>query len=655
MGMTARKHDLLRIAFVTLVSLASLGYGLLRPVDVENLAMKSTGTLVDREEALRDRDFGKDPSIGLLALPRAPEFVSEIDLEELGTWADLVRNLPDVSAAHTKETGPGELALVLRVHAEANGHYADAVKRISNEARAALPATYRLSITGTPVIEIAISRALASERARILPILVTLLFVVLLAIYRVPGVALGVLLAPLAGIALVEGLAAALGYRIDPVSGLLGPAILTVGVAAGVHYLEGFRRRRESGQAVHEACRSAGRDLRLPFVLTVGTTVAGFLGLTLNPLPAVRRFGLFASLGVAVAYLVTVFVLPSVLRLAGGALRFGGAGGRRGALLLSRWSARRAGILVGISCVAGLVLASGWWRVGVDNDPLEVLPPRHEVRLQSGRIGRRLGGTEVFELWLGPGVTAPSPWAVAALIQKVTALEGVAGSADEPRWSESGAVLVTFLIERGSAVQRERLFQRAEEIARGAGWNKVNATGIAVRMARDSSALLFGQRRSIVVTILCLWAVMAFGLSSWKLATLGLVPNVLPLVVLHGSLGLAHVPMTVATSMIGTVMLGLVVDDTIHMLVAYRRRRASEVRPIASALCEVARPIVLTTVVLCAGFLATSFGTLSTTVEFGLSAIAILVLALFSDLLLLPAILTLVERRQKPLVRAALS
>ncbi|MEZ5977358.1 MAG: MMPL family transporter [Planctomycetota bacterium] len=91
--------------------------------------------------------------------------------------------------------------------------------------------------------------------------------------------------------------------------------LLTVGVAASVHLVERHLDLIGSGTDPKRAPGTAARMLARPMVLTTATTAAGFLALSTNSIPAVRRFGWFAAFGVAVAMAWALLVVPSLLRL----------------------------------------------------------------------------------------------------------------------------------------------------------------------------------------------------------------------------------------------------------------------------------------------------------------------------------------------------
>lgn len=638
--MITRRQDLFRLAsLLPLIVLAAIGRRSLQ-VDVENLAMKSVGTETAEVASRTAAEFGRDPVLVLLASPRAAEFLIDSDVEEAQRWIAQLESREEVAALEQAPSGnAGEHCLIVHLRTDEAGHYAGAVESFEAFARASVPPTFRLAVSGFPALEVAIARELAAERARLLPIIVAALAAVLLLFYRSPVLVLGALTAPLLGVFLLEGVQGLCSLAVDPVSALLGPAVLTVGVASGVHVLERYLGALREDPSVVRASRAAAHALRVPFLLTATTTIAGFLGLLASPIPAVRNFGVLASLGMLLAIGITFLTLPSLLRLLHRPVLPRDVATTRSSLRHSRWiGAYSLPLVLGCAVATTLAVAS-FDDTRVDNDPLHVLSAELGVRQESEEIARRLGGSEVFELFLPPREGEVSPLDVAALVVGVAALDGVIGPAGRPQSSRHGYLRLPFLMGPDASNRHEALFAGAERLARDAGWSEASVTGLAVQIARDSNALVRGQREGILATVLGLWVVMAIGFRSWRLALLGLVPNILPLVLINGALGFWDRPVSVASSMIGTVMLGLVVDDTIHLLHAYRRTRGAPLRRMARTFIVVRRPIVVTTAVLCVGFSATLFGELRPTLEFGALAVATLVIALLADLFLLPALL----------------
>jgi predicted RND superfamily exporter protein len=94
--------------------------------------------------------------------------------------------------------------------------------------------------------------------------------------------------------------------------------------------------------------------------------------------------------------------------------------------------------------------------------------------------------------------------------------------------------------------------------------------------------------------------------------------------------------------MIGCVVLGVAVDDTVHMLVTYRRLREQGDSPesaVLHSMRRVGRPMAISALMLVAGFLTITISGFATIVEFGYLSALTLLICLAADLIMLPALL----------------
>lgn len=619
------------LALAAVLALALMGRSRLS-VDVENLAMKSEASTT--AQALRAAEFNTDPHV-LFFLTGAAEPSAQLE-----PWIAQLRARPEVTDVQCAPgPKPGQVCLNIGVKRTADGRYAAPIQTLSDHARATHPSDVTLSIAGIAPVEIAISRAMNQEQRRILPLIAGALALILFALYRNLLFPLVALLAPLIGVLVVEGLQGALGFSVDPISALLGPTLLTIGVAASVHVLERYRDQLALSGSPLSASRATARAMRLPLALTVATTVAGFMGLSTSPIPAVRRFGWLAAIGITVAVAVTWLYAPWMLAsfhrrpLRTRVWRHMGPLAQR--LQRARWVI--VGLTAGLACTAVVLMHDNQ----VDSNPLHTLKANDPTRLEAEWIAAELGGSDVFELILPPragALPALTTLQALALAQQLCARPALIQLTEAPKVSANGYVLLTLLLGPGGSADREALFNDLEAECAAAGWSGAQATGLAVDIARDSNRLVAAQFTGIGITVLALWIVMALGFRSLRLGLLGLIPNVLPLLLIQGWRGAHGTPMSVASSMIGVVMLGLVVDDTIHWLHAYREAKGPLLERVTVALNTVTRPILFTTLVLSVGFAMTVFGELWATREFGHLAIATLWIALVADLLLLPAL-----------------
>jgi predicted RND superfamily exporter protein len=139
----------------------------------------------------------------------------------------------------------------------------------------------------------------------------------------------------------------------------------------------------------------------------------------------------------------------------------------------------------------------------------------------------------------------------------------------------------------------------------------------------------------VLLTILVL-------LRSLWLTLLAMIPNVVPIVWTVGLMGYCGIDLSTGTAMIGAVVIGLAVDDTIHYMVHYRRVYRGDVGlAVMTTTTDIGRALMIASLVLAAGFWVGCFGSFKPTVYFSLLVGVTLCGALACDLLVLPACLLL--------------
>jgi len=147
----------------------------------------------------------------------------------------------------------------------------------------------------------------------------------------------------------------------------------------------------------------------------------------------------------------------------------------------------------------------------------------------------------------------------------------------------------------------------------------------------------FGSRRNSVTLLLMLQ------LRSLHLGLLAMLPNLLPIAVGIGAMYVLGIPLNPGTVMIAAVAIGIVVDDSVHLLAAYRRHLLAGAglhTAIRAAVIEVGRPVTITSALLATGFLVLVFGSFEPSRQIGQIVALVVVAAILADLLLLPALLS---------------
>ena len=176
----------------------------------------------------------------------------------------------------------------------------------------------------------------------------------------------------------------------------------------------------------------------------------------------------------------------------------------------------------------------------------------------------------------------------------------------------------------------------------------VTVTGKALVFQKGTSFLVDNLVVSLLFAILLISIFMAFLFRSFKMIIISLIPNLLPLLITAGLMGYLDVPIKPSTILVFSIAFGISVDDTIHFLAKYRQELKANHwkirRSVFSALRETGVSMFYTSIVLFFGFSVFMISSFGGTVALGGLVSITLVLAMLSNLLLLPALLLSLEK-----------
>jgi predicted RND superfamily exporter protein len=209
-------------------------------------------------------------------------------------------------------------------------------------------------------------------------------------------------------------------------------------------------------------------------------------------------------------------------------------------------------------------------------------------------------------------------------------------------------------VEAGTHSHGERVLAHVDRLLdsdflRGFGTEINGPVKLFVQMVEEVQRTQLSSFASAAVVVAALVAAFLRSVS-WALAAM--LPTLFPVLVTLGAMGLAGVYLDMGTAMIAAVVLGIAIDDTVHLLMQYRRRLAAGLQPadaIRAAALHVGRAVVTTSLALSLGFFVLTLSSWESVASFGfLSGIAILI-ALVADLVILPAVIAAgvdLERRR---------
>jgi uncharacterized protein len=578
------------------------------------------------------------------------------------------------------------------------------IRRFLLEGRRA-DCVYHLS--GLPVIQVDFSELILKDQRTFGLLAAVLLSLFMYRLFRTFwGVAVPMLCGGLS-LCWTLGLFFATGHKINLVSSVLSLVILVISVANSIHLINYFLRRFSQGEDKRSALQGALSYALPPCLLATITTVLGFLSLIASRVPAVLDFALFASVGITLSFLLTGSLVPVLL------LRWVTPASARRVPLDSGLVARALRValrlaknhrikvlFVSAGCFAFFLFGTA--RIHTTMDVMASFPEDSPSREATVFLQEKFIGAHVIELLVtaetGDLLTLENILrlesldrflnqqpevnrSLSALLFAQPYLKNYAEAPEELRRLMNLNRSFRSSLAMMQASQREllqvfldpdlRTF-RLSLFLNTADSNAVNRLagrirdqggdilGPGLRLRVTGELLLFSDISTHLVDHLLLSLAQAFGLiflaiglmlRSVKMLWISVVPNLLPIAAFFGVMGWVGIPLTVPTSMLACIVLGLSVDDTVHFLHNYReqRKRGKGPREAAgSSLTTVGRAMVFTSLILMVGFWLGLFSRFDLIAQFGfLAGVAILV-ALLSDLILLPVCLLLTEKEATP-------
>ncbi len=178
----------------------------------------------------------------------------------------------------------------------------------------------------------------------------------------------------------------------------------------------------------------------------------------------------------------------------------------------------------------------------------------------------------------------------------------------------------------------------------------ITVTGFLTLAGETFSLLLTSMARSYSFAFTLIGLLMILLIGDLRLGLLSILPNLTPIFVALGLMGWLDVPLDISTMLMGSILIGIAVDDTIHFVHNYNRyyrRTGDSERAVEETLLTTGRAMLFTSIVLSLGFFVYMGSSLSNIYAFGwLNGLGV-ILAFFSDVVMMPALVVLVARHGK--------
>jgi hypothetical protein len=178
----------------------------------------------------------------------------------------------------------------------------------------------------------------------------------------------------------------------------------------------------------------------------------------------------------------------------------------------------------------------------------------------------------------------------------------------------------------------------------------VTVTGLTAILAQTFSEMLVSTAQSYALAGAVISLMMIVLLGSLRTGLLSMLPSLLPITMVLALMQVFAMPLDMFTLLIGSIAIGLTVDDTVHFMHGFRRayhEHGDPARAIHETLHSTGKAMLVTTIVLALGFLIYTQSTLNNMFNFGTLTGLCIILALVADFILAPALMMLAYKKRR--------
>lgn len=553
-------------------------------------------------------------------------------------------------------------------------------------------------LTGRIMMNNAFSEAALQDFKTLFPASIFLMLLIVAVIFRSLFAAVAVLLVILVSVIFALGFAGFIAIPISPPTSTAPIIIMVVAIANTVHIIQSFYRNTNLGFSAKDGTIASLAKNLLPVSIASLTTALCFLSLLFSDVPPFRQLGLIVTVGVLVSFVSSILLLPGILSFFPTRTRqdLYLAESKIEAfkqLILERKRAIRIVFLFLIPvCVFGLsqnVLNDVFLHYFDDDidfrrdsdfvvDNLTGLYTL-EYSVESGFSGgisdpKFAQEVEEFTAWLREQEHVRYVASYTDILKKLNMnfhddtdeAFRIPGTRDliaqliltyelslpygldlsNQINIDKSATRLSIAIDTVSSIEVKELDRRIRD------WidehteriSTKGATGTTMMFANIGQKNISSMILSITGALTLVSIVLVFVFRSVKLGCISLLPNLLPAMLAFGLWGLFIGEIGLALSVVTSMTLGVIVDDTVHFMISYKNglklNNNNANAAISKAFQDVGPAMLSTSFVLICGFLLLSCSSFEVNSAMGLMTALIVFIALLVDMLLLPALLS---------------
>lgn len=512
-----------------------------------------------------------------------------------------------------------------------------------------------------------------------------------------------------AGMVWLIGTMSLFNQPINIILTVLPSVMFVVSMSDSIHLVSRYLDALRTEQTTLDAIKMAVREVGMATLLTSVTTSIGFFSLVFVRVEPIQVFGVVMGIGVMIAFVLTFVTLPAMFYFFPGPKyireqKKDNFWRKR----LAKWFViviKRKSIILIISAVIVAISVYGMLQIKTNNLLMDDLSKNEPLKMDFNYLDKHYGGVRPVEIAITIkdstidvwdkdflktldtvqtylteeyGLTVKNSLISAIKIGHRSMYSGLPEYYSLPtqnsKWrdikrgltSKSASDFYRLMVDKKGRLTRisgtipdlgnipvtklDNKLRKYLETKTLNGAIDYQITGTAHLIDKNLSYLSTSLVKGLIVSILIVALIMGLIYRSGSILIISLIPNLVPLVVIAGVMGFWGVELKISTAIIFTIAFGIAVDDTIHLLGKFKfelMKGRTKIYALKRSYMTTGKAMILTTLILCAGFALLGFSSFLGTFYLGIMLCIALFVALIADLTLLPVLILLFYKPKK--------
>jgi len=559
-------------------------------------------------------------------------------------------------------------------------------------------------LAGSPVLTASLTSQLMSDMTTFTGSVFLIIILFLFFIYRRISVIAYSLIIVLLSLLVTVGLMGWSGADLKLPTQILPSLLLAVSMGASIHIFSIFYDKYNATGEKEKSIIYTFKHSGLPIAITSFTTALGVGSFVTSSLSPISDLGFFGAIGILVSLTLVLFLLPALLSLTSLKVKNNDSSSyNRIMLKISKTTIVYYKLIIIVSFLligVSLFFASN---IELSHNMLNWFPEKHKDRIATYEIDKKMNGSITLEAIIDTGHI--DGWKDSSYLNKLDKLSleleeyvdkyshigkvislpiivketnralhenkenyfsipkdndllaqelllfETSGSDDleDIVDSQFSITKISIILPWIDAVKSVSMLNHIEErIKQEFPNDSVHVTGMMQLLIHVFSSSINSSVRSYIQAIFAITLIMILIFKSIRIGLMSMIPNLTPIIFGLYIMFVAKIPLDMFTLLIGSIAIGLAVDDTIHFTYNFRKyylQSKSYIVAIEKTFLTAGKAMVTTTIVLSLGFYAYLMAEMSSIQNFGFLTGTVIIIALLADLFLAPALMIVAAKR----------